>query len=270
VDDQYRDLAAAREIRCGKLRDLRPIVEAYILSGADDESVARAVAVTPQTIAAFRQSFYDVERFRGSHAYVLRHLIGIGGDESDSLDEPRFLKLIGFRLGPSALDQMLGGGENELACFKRDGLAAWSTQHAEVVIAIKRLFAVYSASANDPRQVTALMTLRRKISANEQDEMSIRERALTSGIETMLSEMPWTHGAVAKKVFEGTLIGKLDEGAIELRDDELLLAGLGQTPEFFKHLAEELPPIPLQTTPPPGAIQSDTPPSGLPPAEGTS
>jgi hypothetical protein len=62
-------------------------------------------------------------------------------------------------------------------------------------------------------------------SAESQEE---RHSTIEKHIHGMLTEIPWTVGADAREVFEGTVVGEYDEMSAELNSEELMFIGAGQ------------------------------------------
>jgi len=56
-----RALSTAFRLYRGNMQHLRPSVEAYLLAGLDDKSMAQRMGVPPEAIGWFRLAFYDVE-----------------------------------------------------------------------------------------------------------------------------------------------------------------------------------------------------------------
>jgi hypothetical protein len=58
-----------------------------------------------------------------------------------------------------------------------------------------------------------------------------KRTTIETHINAMLSEFPWVHGDMAREVFKNTMLGMYDEGAVELRSEEMYIAAAGDHPE---------------------------------------
>jgi hypothetical protein len=59
----------------------------------------------------------------------------------------------------------------------------------------------------------------------------------------MMDEIPWAVGQHAEKTYEGTMLGRFDKMAAELRDDEVLKVASGEAvPSLQEDWPKELPP----------------------------
>ena len=105
---KYHALSIAFRLHHGNMRHLRALIEAYLLAGADDQSISQRVGTPPQAICWYRLAFYDVQHQLQSPQYVRLHLIREIDDEGQTtLDTHRLWKVLGYTLGPGALDQLL-------------------------------------------------------------------------------------------------------------------------------------------------------------------
>ena len=224
----HRGLSVAFQLHHGAMRHLRPVIEAYILAGADDESIAKKLAVPTEAICWFRLAFYDIEHLRNAPLYVVHHLIGItDGDGQCALDLHRIWKLIGYKLKSEGLDELFFDSRDNGETFKVGDVAAWFSRQTLAILESKRFVAMNTLSADDPKHVEILLKLLQK-QRKEHESEATSSTTLERHINAMLDEIPWTCGAVAQEVYKTTEVGKWDEGAVELRDEELLLLAAGE------------------------------------------
>src|ERR1043166_4919400 len=80
---EYHDLSIACGLHHGRERNLRPLLEAYILAEAKDDAIAVRVGVAPEAIRWFRLAFYDVAHLLASPVYVQHRLIGITDEDGN-------------------------------------------------------------------------------------------------------------------------------------------------------------------------------------------
>lgn len=243
---ENHDLAIAFCLHHGRMRHLRPLIEAYLLAAADDDSIAGRVAAPPDAIRWFRLAFYDVAHYLQSPLYVHSHLIReIDKDGQAQLDTHRLWKLLGYMLGPNALDQLLHNTEAEKQTFKVGGLAAWFTQRTQAVLQSKQFVAASNLNPNEQKHVGLLLKLLMDglHSQGQPDDQPLNH--FEQCVNAMLQELPWCKGPELTP----ESVRKWDETAVELPDDELLLVAAGEklSPESeeLKNLE-----IPLMRDPP--------------------
>jgi len=230
-------LSAAFQLHHGKLRNLRPLIEAYVLAGADDDSIAEKMAIPMDAVGWFRMAFYDVEHLRASPLFVVHQLIGITDENGQSvLDTHRLWKLIGYQLRPGALDKLFHDTKGDAEAFKAGGLGAWFSRHAQTALQSKQLTAINNLNIDRPKVVETLL----KLLLEQQRSVRALEAAspnpLESHVRAMLNELPWCHGTAAKEVYKDTELGRFDECAAELRDDEIQFVAAGEAGPNFEEI----------------------------------
>ena len=83
-------------------------LEARLLAGSDDRTVAGKVGLSPAAVAVYHDLFFDVRPHLNAHAYVLGVVLGgkpFGGLTLD--DRETILKALGYQLGDKAVDAVL-------------------------------------------------------------------------------------------------------------------------------------------------------------------
>ena len=236
ADGKFPSLAAAFQIRRGRLRDLRPMLEAYLVTDVKEETLAAKLALPPETIPAYRLAFFDLQTLGKAPLPVIFRVIGIGGAATSNLDQCGLLKLIGLKLGAAGLDAYFFGTQGNDTAFKSGDLGAWLSHACRIEAAAKLMITISNLHPDDSKTLPALLDLQRRWSQDERK--SDRDPTqLKAHIHAMLLELPWLHGKVAKEAFADTTLGKCDELAAELRDDELQLVGSGEQVPVLDDLA---------------------------------
>jgi hypothetical protein len=235
-------LATAFRLHHGDMKRLRPLIEAYLLAGLDDDSLAGKVNVIPEAIRWFRLAFYDVAHQLCAPAYVRFHLIRAVDDEGETfLDNHRLWKLVGYTLGPDALDELLDHSAAGKEVFKVGGMAGWLIQQTRSVLQRKQFIAATNLSTEDQKNVAILlrMLLHELHGQEESDDQPFTE--LEQAVNAMLQELPWCKGAE----FTPEPVREWDERAVELQSDELLLLAAGEKLPHLKELENlEIPLVP--------------------------
>jgi hypothetical protein len=103
----YPGLAEAHAVYTGD-RLHRAELEARLLAGSDDFTVAGKLGLSPAAASAYHDLYFDVRPHLNAHAYVLGVVLGgkpFGGLTSD--DHETILKTLGYQLGEEAVDAVL-------------------------------------------------------------------------------------------------------------------------------------------------------------------
>ena len=226
-------LSVAFRLHHGGMKHLRPLIEAYLLAALDDKSIAERVAAPPEAISWFRLAFYDVHQYLHAPAYVRLHLIRSVDDEGQTvLDNHRLWKLLGYALGPNALDQLLGNPGANKETFEGGGLAAWFSQETRAVLHSKQFIAASNLTPDDQQHIAILLKmlqqdLRGRPQSEEQSLVNLEQH-----VSAMLQELPWCKGPELTP----DSVREWDERPVELNSDEMMLLAAGQKPAHLEEL----------------------------------
>jgi hypothetical protein len=103
----YPGLVEAHAVYTGEpLR--RAELEARLLAGSDDRTVASTMGLSPTAVAAYHDLYFDVRSHLNAHAYVLG--VVLSGKPFGVLtldDRETILKTLGYQLGEAAVDAVL-------------------------------------------------------------------------------------------------------------------------------------------------------------------
>jgi hypothetical protein len=86
----------------------RAEMEARLLAGSDDRTVAGKLGLSPAAVAAYHGLFFDVRPHLDAHVFILGVVLGgkpFGVLEPD--DREAILKILGYQLGGEAVDAVL-------------------------------------------------------------------------------------------------------------------------------------------------------------------
>ncbi len=237
---KYRDLFDAMDLHHGRERCLRRLVEAYILGRADDSSIAARVGGSAARIYWFRLMFYDVENFLDAPIRVIHQLIGVvDADGRSTLNEHAVWKLVAYRCGAMALDQLFGIGAEKHSV---EGVAPWLERRAEMMVRIKSLLAAGKLDTNNVKHLEALLKSMLESQRSRQTGEESRSSDIEKHIEALVEEIPWTVGESGENLLKGTKLGEIDASAVEAHDDEVMLLASGkELPGYDELLKMKLP-----------------------------
>lgn len=241
----YPGLSISLDLHHGRARKLRPMIEAYVLAGANDDLIAARLNVPAESVYWFRLAFYDVEHLRHASLRVVYDLIGtVDEDGQSELDEHRLWKLVGFTLKVEALDQLLYADDKSNA-LPEGGLAAWIKARAQSDLQMKQWIVAHRLNVNDPKHIETLLKLSVQAQCSQRQSDAVSPNRYEQHIKAFLEEIPWTQGEAGKEAFKNTKIGEWDDSATELRADEQLRLATGQdVPELEEWRECKLPPPP--------------------------
>lgn len=253
--------ATAIELYRGKLSELRPIVEAYLLTELNHESIANKLGFPSAVIQWYRDAFFDVRHLLQFPIRILHQVIRVV-DESGrtSLDTHKVWKLVGYVLKSAALDQLLGVVQSDRN--PEGGAIVWLASQAEAIAKLQHLLAVGSLDPLNAKQIAAVLKSGVLGQAKRSSQQEESLNGFEKHIQAMLEDIPWSVGVDGERQFEGTLIGEFDKSGVELRDDELhILSAGGKVPGLTEVVNFKMPP-PTRKKP---SLDAFKPTSGLDP-----
>jgi hypothetical protein len=103
--------------------------------------------------------------------------------------------------------------------------------------------ASHSYEVNKFNTTDLFMTWTKIVEIERSEESQKKNKTETERhIKAMIDEIPWVVGADGERLNKGTLIGRFDQMATELRDDEVLKIASGEpVPSLKVDWPEELP-----------------------------
>jgi hypothetical protein len=220
IIEKYRDLWCAFQMRYGRMRAARPVIEAYLLAGADVEAIASRIGASHDAVVWFATAFYDVREQRKHTAYVLTKLIGVASCEPNvTLDPSRLMKLVGFACGPAALDQLLHDEGAVKEVLHVGGVTGWLAHKVQATLHSKLLETVSNLRPEDEGDRKLLVRL---LGQTQRDSKQSAESSLTPlerHVEAMLQEFHWAIGP--KELPEAVM--EFQHTAAELNSEEEML-----------------------------------------------
>lgn len=223
----------------------RAYLEARLLARQTAAEIADAVHTAPEAVEAFEALFFNVTDRLDAPDWVSKHVLlpaamrnnGLGPLPSantifrDSTVARPFLdgtlKLFAYVGGPHLLDVLITGFQLGKPLNSPDELGAWFDGHWSNMVRRRSSQAMMMFETNQ-FNVMELFALHAKLMEIERsdDSKESQRTSIERHIAAMVADIPWTIGDDGADQFAGTAVGRLDEGAAELRDDELLqLAG---------------------------------------------
>jgi hypothetical protein len=252
LHDQSPDLYRAFQAYCQAPASLRSTLELRLLAGEPIRSIARKMAMTPRSVEAYRQTFFDIGDRRDRLDVILHCVIGRPGPEATPSDlEACLLKTLAYFGGAPMVDAILYPGGQEFAHSGARGPELLSV-YGQALLKAKGCLAVQSldpGAAADRRELLRAMA---GGAGRESRDSAPLLNVYETHVQDMLASLPWTVGAAGKSAVPPELQA-YDERAVELRSEEIMLIAAGDelSPETLAEIeAASFPAPPAAGAPP--------------------
>jgi hypothetical protein len=193
---------------------LPAIVEARLLAGQDDQTIARSVGTLPEAIACYEQLFFNVRDRLEVEDWIVQ--VVLAGELRHSrkravpttTEHKRLLyRLAGYAGGPAALEQVLGGSRKIRRPGKSLGSGNWCEQELFQTLRFKGLQAARLIEVT-PENALAIIGLMLKLVELDQRERLAADQA-GAGESTPVLEL-------ARSVFSNMKLMMGDEALSEM------------------------------------------------------
>lgn len=248
-------------------------LQARLLAQQTHEEIADALGTLPATVEWYEKLFFNVSDRLKHRDWVTKHVLlpailrqhntklapndaddddddndmGIGLDEGPKPVARPFLdatlKLFAYFGGKHVVDIMITGFQSGKQLVSPEDMSSWFDSHWKMALRRRSHQAALTFEVNK-YNVMELFAIHTRIMEIEKSEESQDQQRSTveRHVKALLDEIPWAVGDDGRKMLEGTPLGQIDEGATELRDDELLRVASGQKLLASEEFLTELPP----------------------------
>jgi hypothetical protein len=246
-------------------------LEARLLARQTPEQIAPIMGITVDTIRWYEALFFNVidrldqrdwitsavlmpaiKKHHGAWKQAAAEEVMVSAKDSTValpfLDST--LKLFAYFGGPYVVDVMITGFRQGKSLASPDDIGQWFDEHMSLTVRRRSAQAAMRFEINK-YNVTELLSVHTRIIELEQSEEGTDQHRTTTErhIKAMVNEIPWLVGDQGGKVVKGTILGRLDEMAGELRDDEVLRLSSGESVPGLKiDFPRELPPPRTKTS----------------------
>ena len=241
--------------------ELRLMIEARLLAGVDHATIAHEAKTIPETVEWYEKLFFNVPPFLTHHDWIVKHVLlpssdrFVGEEPSEDEDDEEFaprpssevvrphldmtLKFFAYFGGPLICDVMISGFRRDKKITSYDEIPDYFNEQFASQIMRRSAQASGQFEINKYNVMELFATHSRLIEIQRSIEgQEDRHNEFEKHIDAMLSELPWTAGLDGTTQFEHSPIGRFDEGAAELNEEELMLFGSGKKPDSIEGVAE--------------------------------
>lgn len=240
-------------------------LQARLLARQTFEHIATALKTIPDTVRWYEALFFNVNDALDCRDWITGQVImpaimtyhnsakqaaaddGPAVYKDSSVAKPFLdasLKLFAYFGGPFLVDLMIAGFQSGKPLTSQEDMSSWFDQHWSMTVRRRSAQAALQFEINK-YNVLELFAVHTRIMEIERSEES-QDQARTQTerhIKAMVEEIPWAVGDEGARAHEGTVLGRLDNMAAELRDDEVLLVASGKpVPGLADDFPERLPP----------------------------
>lgn len=184
-------LAAAHDLQLDGGHQLRWHVEALLLAGEGDDSVAGRCRIPAEVVAAYAEVFFDVRTRLGRTSYVLHQAINVNQDRPEYA-VGRAMKTLGYCGGPFVVDFMTAGAEGtgRLDDFAVVGPAAPQDRQTR----LRRMVVAALTLDLDPAAARRLVPLIGALDADDEEASASMSRPIDGSFAAMVAGLDLTPG----------------------------------------------------------------------------
>jgi hypothetical protein len=246
------------------------IVQARLLARQTAEVIAQGLGTFPEAILWYESLFFNVTPYLNNTDWITSEVLlpalasrrpfplapvagpGAPPPPAPPLREPPLaqpfldgsLKYLAYFGGPLFVDLLIQGVPAGQPLASAGGLPAWLDQMQGLILRRRSLQAALQFDVNK-YNVMQLFELHAKIIEveNSAEAGEARQTEVDRHVKAMIDSIPWAVGEGGRRVVAGTQLEKYDEGSMELRDDEVQAAAMGQLdPSTIADRPTSLPP----------------------------
>jgi hypothetical protein len=227
-------------------RDWGARLEAYLLTGADDEYIAEELTMDPRTVAYYEGLFFNVRDRLHARPYIVNVILGTAHERQNELVdgvidvdiENRFLKLCAYSGGPLVLDMMQCGLAD--GPMPTDSVAAvdWLNQAYRVSVQQKANTAAKFLPINKFNVLQLLELQQRFLLADAETAAGGLSSGPVQNIVQFLDAIKLGVGGAAYKALPAPSLQQFERSAVEPRADEQYALAQDQVSESLQNQFE--------------------------------
>lgn len=202
-------------------------IEARVLAGESDEQIAEKIGTDPGIIAAYINVFFDVRDRLNNLDYVQNVIMADA--VTRGLQERHYdllWKLLAYKGGPLVLDAVINRGTDVTKPNSADGVGTFFQDFAISSMKYKAALASLTVQVNTHTQLPLIESFVKYVEIEKNSDNAMKaQSSIVDNIGVMLTSLPFQIGT--KLDSEGAKMLPFDNGAAELRGDEMLVIAAG-------------------------------------------
>lgn len=222
-----KDLFWAHSIWLEEKKPTRWGIEARVLAGETDEEIAAKIGTEPEVIAAYVNVFFDVRDKLHNLDYVQNVIMADA--VTRGLQERHYdllWKLLGYKGGKHVLDAVISRGTPVAKPESEDSVGTFFQDFAISSMKYKAALASLTVQVNTHTQLPLIESFVKYVEIERNSDNAMKAQStIVDNIGVMLSALPFKIGT--KLDSEGVKMLPFDNGAAELRGDEMLVIETG-------------------------------------------
>lgn len=242
--------------------DAAMYIQARLLARQTPEQIGPIMGVLPDAVHWYSCLYFDVLDRLDQRDWITKQILvpammrapvkideqtGVPGYRDSSVAKPHLdgsLKLFAYFGGPYLVDILLGGMQPGKPLQSPEDLAAWCDGTIANTVRRRTMQAIHTVDINKYNVMELVTAYTRLVElARSEDAENVGSSTQEKHIKAMIDELPWALGSDGNAVYEGTIIGRMDDMPSELRDDELLMLASGRPVAGLKdEFLDKMPP----------------------------
>lgn len=202
-------------------------IEARILAGESDQEIADKLGTEPAVIDAYANTFFDVREKLKNTDYVVN--VVMADAVTRGLQERHYdllWKLLGFRGGQHVLDAAINRGIDIPRPDSAGGVSGFFQDFAVHSMKYKAAIASLSVPVNTHTQLPLIDSFVKYVEIEKNSDNATKSQAtIVENIGAMLATLPFKVGTKLDSAAIKML--PFDDGAAELRNDEMMIIAAG-------------------------------------------
>lgn len=227
-------------------------LQARLLARQPIPDIADAMGIHPDAITWYEAMFFNVVDKLNHRDWITKQVLmpalmrhqtvddsGQPSPFKDSTVARPFLdgtlKLFAYFGGVHLVDVLIAGMQAGKPVLSPDDVGSWFDEQWGLTIRRRSSQAAMQFEINKYNAMELFSVHAQIVALDRSDET--RDQARTTierHIQTMVEEIPWAVGSDGEKVYRTKALGRLDNMAAELRDDEVLSIAAGEPVEGLK------------------------------------
>jgi hypothetical protein len=231
-------------------QDAAMYIQARVLARQTPEQIGKVLGILPEAVEWYCHLFFDVIPYLDQRDWITKQVIvpalvrtATKKPVDDDLPQNMFkdssvarpfmdgtLKLFAYHGGTHLVDLLIAGLQVGKPLVGQDDTDNWLDRTTGTTIRRRTAQAAQMFEINkyNVMELFAVHTRLMEIARSEENQDQARS-VIEKHIKATVEEIPWAVGSDGEKLYDGTMVGRFDLMAGELRDDELILVASGQT-----------------------------------------